>query len=79
MLFLATDHRGLKLKNQLKDWLVAKKILFKDLGAYEYLPEDDYPDYAKLLCEKILDDKENRGVIFCGSGIYRSKERNKVV
>jgi len=78
MLFLATDHRGLKLKNQLKDWLVAKKILFKDLGAYEYLPEVDYPDYAKLLCEKILDDKENRGVIFCGSGAGVSIACNKI-
>lgn len=76
MLYLATDHRGLRLKNQLKNWLIAKKIAFKDLGAYEYLPDDDYPDYAKLLCDNVLGsgkssnitETENRGVIFCGSG-----------
>ena len=87
MLFLATDHRGLKLKNQLKDWLVAKKILFKDLGAYEYDGGDDYPDFAKLLCEQVLGrerkssfptEETHRGVIFCGSGAGVSIACNKI-
>jgi len=78
LLFLATDHRGLKLKNQLKNWLISKKIPFKDLGAYEYLPDDDYPDYAKLISGKVLETDENRGVIFCGSGAGVSIACNKI-
>jgi len=86
MLYLATDHRGFKLKNQLKAWLTLKKIPFKDLGAYEYLPDDDYPDYAKLLCDHVLGSDRsrpvttggNRGVIFCGSGAGVSIACNKI-
>ena len=68
MLYLATDHRGLKLKNQLKAWLSSKKIEYKDLGAYELDPNDDYPDFTTLLTAKVLEDPQNRGVLFCGSG-----------
>ena len=46
MLYLATDHRGLKLKNQLKAWLADKKIKFKDLGAYKYDGQDDYHEHC---------------------------------
>jgi ribose 5-phosphate isomerase B len=68
MLYLTTDHRGLKLKNQLKAWLSEKKISYKDLGAYKYNQDDDYPDFAKLITVKVLENPDNRGVIFCGSG-----------
>ncbi len=78
MLYLATDHRGLKLKNQLKQWLTGKKILFKDLGAYELNPDDDYPDFAKLLTNAVLENKDSRGVIFCGSGAGVCIACNKV-
>jgi ribose 5-phosphate isomerase B len=78
LLFLATDHRGFKLKNQLKDWLNSKKIKFKDLGAYEFDPEDNFPDFAKLLITKILENTDNKGVIFCGSGAGVCIACNKV-
>ncbi len=78
MLYLAADHRGMKLKNQLKAWLISNKIEFKDLGAYEYKSDDDYPDYAKILCEKVLESPENRGVILCGSGAGVSIASNKI-
>lgn len=69
MLYLGTDHRGLKLKNQLKTWLTHKKIQFKDLGAYTLDPQDDFPDYTKLVAEKVLEDPENnKGILLCGSG-----------
>jgi len=69
MLFLATDHRGLKLKNQLKNWLVLKKIPFKDLGAYEYLADDDYPDYAKLICDHVLGREGKTMLTKVGTGL----------
>jgi ribose 5-phosphate isomerase B len=78
MLYLATDHRGLKLKNQLKAWLSSNKITFKDLGAYELDPNDNYPDFAKILTAKVFEAKENKGVIFCGSGAGVCIACNKV-
>lgn len=78
MLYLATDHRGLKLKNQLKAWLIDKKIKFKDLGCYDYNQEDSYVNYAKKACEKVLENKENKAIIFCGSGAGISIAANKL-
>jgi RpiB/LacA/LacB family sugar-phosphate isomerase len=68
MLYLAADHRGFKLKNQLKSWLTSKKIPFKDLGAYQLKLDDDYPHYALTLSDKVLEDENNLGILFCGSG-----------
>lgn len=77
MLYLANDHRGLKLKNQLVVWLRQNKIAFKDLGAYSFDKDDDFPDFAKLLAEKVLENPENKGVAFCGSGAGMSIACNK--
>ena len=46
-IFIAADHRGFEMKNQLIDYLHEKNIRIEDLGAYEKDPEDDYPDFAK--------------------------------
>lgn len=78
MLYLATDHRGLKLKNQLKTWLAAKQIPFEDLGAHSLDSHDDYPDFAKALTQKVLAQPSHRGVIFCGSGVGVCIACNKV-
>ena len=78
MLYLACDHRGFKLKNQLKTWLTEKKVKFKDLGAYELDPDDDYPDFAQKLTAKVLEDKDNKGVLMCGSGAGVCIAANKV-
>jgi ribose 5-phosphate isomerase B len=78
MLYLAADHRGFKLKNQLKNWLLEKKIPFKDLGAYGYDPDDDYPDLTKAVCKKVLEDKSNKGVVLCGSGAGVCITANKI-
>ncbi len=77
MIYIATDHRGFKLKNQLKQWLSEKKIKFKDLGAYKFDRDDDFPDYAKLLSNKVMQNPQNKGIIFCGSGAGVSIACNK--
>jgi len=78
MLYLATDHRGLKLKNKVIAYLIDRKITFKDLGVYEYNQNDNYVDQAKILSEKVLENNQNRGIIFCGSGIGVSIACNKI-
>ncbi len=78
MLYLAADHQGLKLKNQLKSWLSVKKIAFKDLGAYEPNPNDDYPDFAQAVAQKVVEDPENKGVLLCGSGAGVCIAANKI-
>ena len=74
-IIIASDHRGYKLKEELKKRL-GNKYEFIDLGTNN---EDsvDYPDYAFKLGKKVLKDN-CFGIAICGSGIGISIACNKV-
>ena len=72
----ASDHRGLKLKNELMDYFKDKYELI-DVGTYT-TESCDYPDYAKKLGDKILNKEVDFGVAICGSGIGISIACNKI-
>lgn len=71
--YLGADHRGFKLKEELRTWLLEKKISVKDLGAFKYNPDDDYPLFAQEVARNVVADLkknlESRGIITCGSGV----------
>lgn len=67
-IFLGTDHAGYKLKETLKEYLVDEGYDVVDKGAYEFNPQDDYPDFITLVAEEISKDPNARGIIFGGSG-----------
>jgi ribose 5-phosphate isomerase B len=69
MIYLGADHRGFELKKYLIEKLKNKNLEFIDLGAYEYNKEDDYPLIAFKVAKEVVKDKNNRGIILCGSGI----------
>ncbi len=68
-LFIASDHAGFSLKSQLTalEQISDYQIRWHDLG-----PGDDsrvdYPDYADLLCKKLIEKSNGTGVLVCGSG-----------
>ncbi len=77
MIYIAADHRGFRLKEEIKKWLEIELYEFRDLGATEYNREDDYPIIAFELGETVV--KENaRGILICGSGAGASIAANKV-
>jgi len=77
MIYIAADHRGFRLKEEIKKWLETELYEFRDLGATEYNREDDYPKIAFELGETVV--KENaRGILICGSGAGASIAANKV-
>jgi len=79
MLYLASDHRGFKLKEYLKNFLSDQNIIFDDLGNHECDPEDDYPDFAFTLAQKVAEDaNRNTGIMICGSGLGMVVAANKV-
>jgi len=79
MLYLGADHRGFKLKEDVKTYLDEKKIPYEDMGAFEYNKDDDYPDFAYAVARKVVEDLENnRGIVICGSGIGANITANKV-
>lgn len=78
MLYLGADHRGYYLKEAIKEFLKSRKVEFEDLGNAQYDKDDDYPDYAELLAKEVLkNEKENKGILICGTGIGMSIVANK--
>lgn len=68
MIYLGSDHNGLKAKEKLKKYFTNKNIAFKDLGNDKLELTDDYPDFAEKVVKKVLTDKQNQGILICGSG-----------
>ena len=77
MLYIAADHRGYDEKEKLRHFLDLSNIEFIDLGAKEYDPDDDYPDYAFKLGEIVVKE-DAKGIILCGSGVGVCVACNKV-
>ncbi|HPD73868.1 MAG TPA: RpiB/LacA/LacB family sugar-phosphate isomerase [Patescibacteria group bacterium] len=78
MIYISSDHRGLELKKYLVESLVSVGLGIVDLGPKDSDPEDDYPDFAKLVAEKIQEDFENMGVLICANGVGISIAANKL-
>lgn len=78
MIFISADHRGFALKESIKIFLKEQNIDFADLGNGSYDENDDYPDYAKLVAEKVSQNPDSdKGIVICGSGIGVSITANK--
>ena len=65
--FLASDHAGFLLKQLISKFLRRKGINILDLGPKER-DSVDYPDFAHLLARKMNKEKNNIGILVCGSG-----------
>jgi len=76
MIYLGADHRGFELKEKLKIFLDGLNYDFEDLGASIYNKEDDYPDFAKAVAEKV--GGEDKGILICGSGVGIAVAANKI-
>ena len=72
----ASDHRGYKLKEQLKNYF-KNYLEIVDFGT-DSEESTDYPDYAFKLGEAVRDKEVDFGVAICGSGIGISIACNKV-
>ena len=73
---LASDHAGFNLKEEIKNFLIKKKEKILDLGT-KNTNSVDYPDYAHLLSKKMKKDKNQLGILICGSGTGMSIVANK--
>ena len=70
IIYIGADHRGFKLKETLKQFLQESGYTVSDLGNTQYFEGDDYPDFAKLVAQKVSADPQNsRGILICGSGV----------
>jgi ribose 5-phosphate isomerase B len=73
---VACDHGGFELKNTLVQTLKKMDIELIDLGVNS--PDSvDYPEKAHALAEAILEQKADRGLLICGTGIGISIAANR--
>ena len=66
------------MKEKLKQKLIEWRYDYEDIGPFEYNKDDDYPDFAKLVAEKVSASDGSRGILICGSGVGVSAAANKV-
>lgn len=76
-IYLATDHAGFNLKEEIKKYLNEKQIELEDEGAYELDQNDDYPDLIAKASEKVSNDSNSFGIIFGKSGAGEAIVANK--
>ena len=74
---VASDHAGYKLKEDIKNYLIDKKMSVFDMGPYND-NSVDYPDYAKKLGNRIKLKKSDVGILVCGSGTGMAISANKI-
>jgi len=67
MIYLASDHKGFELKEEIKSWLAEWGFEYKDFGPFSLDPNDDYPDFVSKAAEAISLDSENSYAIILGS------------
>ncbi len=74
---LGADHAGFHLKEAVKGWLIEQGYQVVDYGTHS-AESVDYPDYAAQVAEAVADQKVERGVLVCGTGIGMAIAANKV-
>jgi len=81
-IFIATDHAGFDLKNELVLFLEKLGAEVIDEGAHILDEDDDYPDVVALAAKGVseaalLGDQEVRGIVIGGSGQGEAIVANK--
>lgn len=66
-IYIASDHAGFELKEYLIAALKSDYDMI-DCGPKSVDRHDDYPDYAKIVCQNVL-EHDARGILICDTGI----------
>ena len=75
---IACDHGGLPLKPTIVEILESCGHEVIDLGARQFDPDDDYPDFARYAGQAIQHGQAQRAIVLCGSGVGASVAANKM-
>jgi ribose 5-phosphate isomerase B len=76
-IIIGSDHAGFHLKEEIRRFLSEKgDCSVKDIGTFNHDPVD-YPIIAHEVARSISENKFNRGILICGSGIGMSIVANR--
>ncbi|MEY2999945.1 MAG: hypothetical protein RL648_159, partial [Verrucomicrobiota bacterium] len=73
---LGCDHGALSLRQPVLDFLALQGHEVIDHGTFT-ADSVDYPDYARLVCEDLLNGSADFGILICTTGIGMSMAANK--
>ena len=73
---VASDHRGVQVKQKILRQLADMGIEAVDLGPAN-ADRVDYPDYAAKVAKAITNQEVERGILVCGTGIGMSIAANR--
>lgn len=74
---LGCDHGGFAAKDAVIYYLAQKGYEVLDFGTFSE-ESCDYPEYALKVCEKVVSNECDKGILICGTGIGMSIAANKV-
>jgi ribose 5-phosphate isomerase B len=80
-IYIASDHAGVDAKEEVKKIIAGMNE--KDFEAIDLGPKTtksvDYPDYAKMVCRGVIEDKDKSlGILICGTGTGMTIAANKI-
>jgi RpiB/LacA/LacB family sugar-phosphate isomerase len=74
---LGSDHAGFELKQQILKYVRELGHEVLDVGTHDS-SSVDYPDFAEAVGTAIVNNKADRGILMCGSGIGSVIAANKI-
>ena len=74
---IGSDHAGFELKKKVHTLLLELGHEVVDLGTHDTTPVD-YPDFAEAVGKAVLEQRAERGIVICGSGVGASVAANKI-
>ncbi len=74
---IGSDHRGYRLKEEIKSFLSSKGYEVDDQGTNSE-ESVDYPDFGFRVAQAVAKGEVERGIAICGTGIGMSIVGNKV-
>jgi ribose 5-phosphate isomerase B len=79
MIYIASDHAGFDLKEQIKKLLEEMKMEYTDMGPHSYDAQDDYPDFVYPAAKRVAEKPGiHKGIVIGGSGQGEAIVANKV-
>jgi ribose 5-phosphate isomerase B len=75
---IGADHAGFALKEKVREELKRAGYQLIDVGAFEYVSDDDYPDFSAAVGRAVISGEAERGILVCGSGVGASIAANKL-
>lgn len=67
-IYIGSDHAGFELKRHLISYLSTLSHESYDCGPYEYVHDDDYPDYVSKVAKEVSSDPDSMGIVIGKNG-----------